>query len=231
MRTFTPAQALSVGVERPGEKRKRWLLIPALAVIALLSVRACMPASAEHAQPPAREATLDVREPSPASATAVHDTPPSALVTSTSIPENVDEVAAVPALADNPNGTDSAVAPKKPGPDPRALAAKRAAKQPAASEAPAPAQNVVPYDKATLAQALSAAVQKAEQCDLWGRVTGTAKLFVTFAPTGKVTDARLEGEPLESAAVARCILHHARGASLPPFQGPEFTISRKITLR
>jgi len=89
----------------------------------------------------------------------------------------------------------------------------------------------VPYDKATLNRALSSAVQKAEQCDLWGRPTGTAQLFVTFAPSGKVSDARLVGEPIASAAVSRCILHHARTSSLPPFDGPAFTVSRKITLR
>jgi hypothetical protein len=82
-----------------------------------------------------------------------------------------------------------------------------------------------------MSRALSSAVQKAEQCDLWGRATGTAQLFVTFAPSGSVSEARLVGEPIASAAVARCILHHVRGSTLPPFAGPPITVSRKITLR
>jgi hypothetical protein len=74
-------------------------------------------------------------------------------------------------------------------------------------------------------------VEKAERCDLWGRATGTAQLFITFAPSGFVMEARLSGEPIASAPVARCILHHARSISLPPFEGPAFTVSRKISLR
>jgi hypothetical protein len=190
-----------------------------------------MPASTDHQQPPPRAATLDLGAPSFARASVERDTLPYAPVAPAAVPESANEVPAAPAPADSPSAPDSAVLPKKVGPDPRALPSKRAGRKASASRDGAPAESVVPYDKATLAEALNAALQKAEQCDLWGRATGTARLFVTFAPTGRVTDARLVGEPLESAAVARCILHHARGASLPPFEGREFTISRKITLR
>ena len=155
----------------------------------------------------------------------------SAPVATAPLPEDATEVAAEPAPADSPNTADNSEQSKQLGADARGLPARRAAKKTAPSADAARPASAMPYDKATLAQALSAVLQKAEQCDLWGRATGTAKLFVTFAPTGRVTDASLVGEPLQSAAVARCILHHARAASLPPFAGPAFTISRKITLR
>ena len=46
-----------------------------------------------------------------------------------------------------------------------------------------------------------------------------------------MTEAHLVGEPIASAEVSRCILHNVRASLLPPFSGPEFTVSRKITLR
>jgi hypothetical protein len=173
---------------------------------------------------PQRKTALELGEPPSAAPSVEHG------AASFPIHDTAGEAGALPAPADSASA-DGTVPPKAPTPAPRALPAKRAAKQTTASADATRAEAAVPYDKATLAQALNAAVQKAEQCDLWGRVTGTARLFVTFAPSGRVTDARLEGEPLESAAVARCILHQARAASLPPFQGPAFTVARKITLR
>jgi len=112
----------------------------------------------------------------------------------------------------------------------RSAAPRRRGKKVEATSA-APTSAAPPFDKATMSRALSSAVQKAEQCDRWGRATGTAQLFVTFAPSGSVSEAHLVGEPIASAAVARCILHHVRASTLPPFAGPPITVSRKITLR
>jgi hypothetical protein len=89
----------------------------------------------------------------------------------------------------------------------------------------------VRQNETQLRQVVSSVVQKAEKCDLWGCPKGTAQLFMTFEPSGRVKQARLVGEPIASAAVARCILHHARAATVPAFDGPAFTVSRTITLR
>jgi len=231
VRTAPLARASSVQAKRSGQGRWRWLVLSGLAAIALLSVRACMPGSAEPQQLAVRDATLDLVAPPLAGESVERRGPTSAPVATAPLPEDATEVAAEPAPADSPNTADNSEQSKQLGADARGLPARRAAKKTAPSADAARPASAMPYDKATLAQALSAVLQKAEQCDLWGRATGTAKLFVTFAPTGRVTDASLVGEPLQSAAVARCILHHARAASLPPFAGPAFTISRKITLR
>jgi len=221
------ARASSVRTKRSGQGRGRWLVLSGLAVMALLSVRGCLLGSAD----PHRDPTLVLGEPPLAGKSVERGSPTFAPVATAPLPEAETEVAAEPAPADSPSTADSSEQPKKLGADARGLPSRRAAKKSAASADAAHPESAMPYDKATLAQALSTVLQKAEQCDLWGRATGTAKLFVTFAPTGKVTDASLVGEPLQSAAVARCILHHARAASLPPFAGPAFTISRKLTLR
>jgi hypothetical protein len=139
--------------------------------------------------------------------------------------------AANPEGAARPDGQDVAAGDGSNGtPSLRSTAASPAGKKLLAAMSAAPPSAAPPFDKATMSRALSSAVQKAEQCDLWGRATGSAQLFVTFAPSGSVSEAHLVGEPLASAAVARCILHHVRTSALPPFAGPPITVSRKITL-
>lgn len=112
-----------------------------------------------------------------------------------------------------------------------AFAAKLTANKATADKGPASGGRAASYDESKVNRSVSLAVSKGEQCDLWRRPTGTAQLFITFAPSGKVSRARLVGEPIASAPVARCILHHARASSVPAFNGPAFTVSRKITLR
>jgi hypothetical protein len=75
------------------------------------------------------------------------------------------------------------------------------------------------------------AVRRAERCHPHGHAVGTAQVYVTFGPNGRVVAARLEGEPLASAPVARCLLDQARSISLPKFKGEPFTIRQTITLR
>jgi hypothetical protein len=75
------------------------------------------------------------------------------------------------------------------------------------------------------------AIRRAQACHPSGHAVGTARVFVTFAPNGRVSDARLEGEPLASAPVARCILDHLRAIRMAKFNGEPFTFVRSITLR
>jgi hypothetical protein len=112
-----------------------------------------------------------------------------------------------------------------------AFAAKLAPSNAAAGKEASSGARAVSYDESKVNKSVNSAVSKAEQCDLWKRATGTAQLFITFAPSGKVSRAHLVGEPIASAPVASCILHHARASSVPAFNGPAFTVSRKITLR
>jgi hypothetical protein len=46
-----------------------------------------------------------------------------------------------------------------------------------------------------------------------------------------VREVRLEGEPVASAPVAKCILSVLRSPLIPAFTGPEFSVIREITLR
>lgn len=80
-------------------------------------------------------------------------------------------------------------------------------------------------------QRVTAVLARAERCHLGGRVTGTAAVVLTFEGNGRVSQARVEGEPIASAPVATCILTHARSILIPKFSGPSFTLRRPITLR
>jgi hypothetical protein len=71
---------------------------------------------------------------------------------------------------------------------------------------------------------------RAERCHLGGRTTGTAYVHLTFRSKGRVRKARIEGEPVASAAVAKCLLVHARAVIIPEFEGAEFTVRAKVTL-
>lgn len=75
------------------------------------------------------------------------------------------------------------------------------------------------------------AMRRAQGCHPRGHAVGTALVFVTFDPNGTVSAARLEGEPLASAPVSRCILDHARSIRIPRFHGEPFTYSQSVTLR
>ena len=75
------------------------------------------------------------------------------------------------------------------------------------------------------------AIRRAQRCHPRGHAVGTARVFVTFAPNGTVSDARIDGEPLASAPVSRCILDHARSIRIARFNGEPFTYVPTVTLR
>jgi hypothetical protein len=99
------------------------------------------------------------------------------------------------------------------------------------AEAAPPDPPAAYYDQAVLKQVLRWALRNSEECHKEGRAAGSAELFITFEPSGTVSEAKLVGEPIASAPVARCVLDYARAILLPPFDGPAFTVSRTLTLR
>ena len=78
---------------------------------------------------------------------------------------------------------------------------------------------------------VAAVLGRAERCHQGGRATGTAQVILTFQPDGKVSEVRIEGEPIASAPVASCIIAHAQSIILPRFEGEPFTYRHSITLR
>ena len=73
-------------------------------------------------------------------------------------------------------------------------------------------------------------LRRAARCHPFGHAVGTALVTVTFAPSGKVSHATLQGEPLASAPVGECVLAHARSVIIPRFNGEPFKLSESVTL-
>jgi hypothetical protein len=90
---------------------------------------------------------------------------------------------------------------------------------------------VATHNEKALEGALHWGITNAEGCHRGGRPVGTAVATLTFGAAGKVVRAELEGEPIASAPVSKCILSFLRSVMIPAFSGPEFTITREITLR
>jgi hypothetical protein len=118
-----------------------------------------------------------------------------------------------------------------------AVSTAPSAAEPAVAASPAdPAREPAPaaavgYNQKALEGALHWGIAQAEACHRGGRPTGTARATMTFSPSGKITEFVLEGEPIASAAVGKCVTSYLRSVMIPPFDGSEFTITREITLR
>lgn len=98
--------------------------------------------------------------------------------------------------------------------------------QPGAADEPPASVN-----RTRLAHLTHLAVRRAEECHLGGRAVGEARAFLTFQPDGRVSDARLEGEPVASAPVAKCVLNNLRAIVIRPYEGPPFTHIAEVELR
>lgn len=174
-------------------------------------------------------------------AAAVGLRPPSAVATrATEASQAEHRPAASPSDVESPAPSEAGTAPAEAGtapaeaPSPVPSQAGAPASDPPAGQAPVGStQNEFPpYVSAPVVQTfLDIARRRAERCHPEGHAVGTATMFVTFTPDGKVSEARLEGEPVASAPVARCILDHARAIRIPKFDGAPFTARQVVRMR
>jgi predicted Zn finger-like uncharacterized protein len=76
----------------------------------------------------------------------------------------------------------------------------------------------------------SAASQAASACKAGGGPTGSGKVQVTFAPSGRVTSARVVSGPFGGTSVGGCVARTFRGAKIPSFDGDPTTVSKSFTI-
>jgi hypothetical protein len=107
--------------------------------------------------------------------------------------------------------------PKGPPPAPEPAGA------PAAAEAP-------PFDSAAASAALNAAANAASSCKKDGDPSGTATVIVTFAPSGSVTSATLDGPPFAGTATGSCVASTMRRAKVPAFNGAQMTVNQTVVI-
>ncbi len=247
--------------QRPRRRARAWVLpLLGLGLIGAIAAVALVPRlhSAARRVAPSAIAVLDravsrvhgvlggggsstvqsTTEPAPLAASAASEAPRNALTSDDRHPaapgtpgqaaaQDAREQTAVP-NAEGEAG-DSAESPAPPSNEADASAAAHLP----GGEAGSTAADTFPagVDEAVVKARFRAVLHRATKCHPFGRAAGTAQVSVLIEPSGKVSTASLEGEPLASAPVGACILVHARSLRVPPFEGPAFRVVDSITLR
>jgi hypothetical protein len=201
-------------------------LAPPAAAQASTTARAPVPAR-EAPRPPAREVQEPGIDDAPAgenpaaqssAALATGAAPiPGALAPSTSPPRPT---------RDEPRAAPSALAT---APDKPAAATPTAALGPASIATPAPAPRSAEFDTRAAQAALSEAAARAGACRTGTDPTdGSARVSVTFAPSGRVTSATVNGPPFAGTETGGCIAKAFRSASVPAFEGAPVTVHKSV---
>ncbi len=81
------------------------------------------------------------------------------------------------------------------------------------------------------AVAISVAGRRAASCLADDDLRGTMPVSVTFAPSGRVTTATVDGGPFVGTAVGGCIARALRSASVGPFDGAPVTVRSSVRVR
>ncbi|MEJ7735074.1 MAG: hypothetical protein WKG00_38535 [Polyangiaceae bacterium] len=173
--------------------------------------RAPAAAAPPHAAAPPMAEEPSIDDAPAAATTAVDSAPASHAPRDTAAPQTSPAIAAQPASP--------------------ALAAPPAAPKPAAPTAAAPPSNGTELDATAASSALSRATGEASACRAPGDPSGTARVTVTFAPSGRVTSAVLSGPPYAGTQTGGCIARTLRNAVVPAFSGVPVQVSRTITIR
>jgi hypothetical protein len=87
-----------------------------------------------------------------------------------------------------------------------------------------------PFDKEAARIALEVAGARAQGCRKATDPSGTARIVVTFAPSGRVTSATVSGEPYAGSETGGCLASAFRGAIVPAYAGSPVTVSKTIVV-
>lgn len=86
------------------------------------------------------------------------------------------------------------------------------------------------FNRDAARSALAGAAGAASGCKKKGGPTGRGRVVVTFAPSGRATQATV-GPPFAGTAVGSCAAGAFRGASVPPFSGGPVTVSKSFFIK
>ena len=119
--------------------------------------------------------------------------------------------------------------PGNTGTAPAATTAAPVATPTATAEAP-PAEGGKEFNRGAASSALGAAAGAAKSCKTPDGPTGTGKVKVTFAPSGNVTSAQVQGPPFAGTSVGGCVAGVFRGARVSPFDGSPVSVTKSFTI-
>jgi len=200
------------------------------------------PAPIENPSEPVRTAAVEP----PAAVTAAADTTaaptaqpePSTVATATAKPST--EPTSEPTRDTTsslvaPTGTTTAASPATTAPTATAPTATAAATKPATTATtPAPPPpgegGGAPFDKGAAAASIGALKGAAQGCKQPDGPQGNASVSITFAPSGRVTVAMVNGPPFAGTPVGGCIASTFRRASVPPFSGSNVTVRTTVPI-
>ncbi|WP_441290521.1 zinc-ribbon domain-containing protein [Sorangium sp. KYC3313] len=171
---------------------------------------------------PAETAPAPAPTPAETAAAATPSTAETAAPSAEPTPSAEAPSAATPAAA-----TPAAATPPAAGKPASAPAA--AAEKPASKPEPA-ASSGAEFNRGAASSALGAAAGSAKSCKKAGGPTGTGRVKVTFAPSGSVTSAEVQGAPFAGTSVGGCVARLFRSARVPAFGGGSVTVSKSFTI-
>ncbi len=97
-------------------------------------------------------------------------------------------------------------------------------------EAPVPAP-AIDFDPDAASWALDRAAVSAGTCRSVDDPSGVARVIVTFAPSGRVTSATVNGPPFAGTTTGGCVARFLRSATVPPFSGDHVTVAKTVVVR
>jgi hypothetical protein len=90
-----------------------------------------------------------------------------------------------------------------------------------------PTSTKAAFDKGAAKTALASAASAAAACGAGG-APAKGKIQVTFAPTGKVSDAQLVEGPFAGTTAGKCAMRHFRAVKVPAFSGAAVTVAKSF---
>jgi hypothetical protein len=224
-----PPTEMRVPAGRPGGAAlATWLLVGAgaLALGLVLGARGSVPARASGVAEAARAPVVAPRaEASNAILIALPEPSPGVLPSEppAELPSEAPSASASVALAASPPelAAGTLIAP--------ATTATPGA-TPADAPSPVAKEPAPPFDAEAASAAIRAAFTRASGCRGPGDPTGEVTATLTYAPSGRVTRATVDGI-FAGTAVGGCIAATLRGARVPAFSGEHLTVKRSALLK
>jgi hypothetical protein len=223
------AAALAAGVVAVVGLRARTSAPPA-APVGIVESSPATPAAAEPIAPVAiaEPAPAPSAEPSPAAEEPSTPAPATATVKNTAPSTSTAKSEAVKA---EPNEAVKAEPATPPTSEPAVVAPPEPKAPVVAKNAPPPAAPGTEFNRAAAVSALQAAAAQASSCRKDGDPSGTAALSITFAPSGRVTSANLQGPPFAGTPTGGCIASVMRRATIPAYDGDRVTVTKTIVVQ
>jgi hypothetical protein len=139
-----------------------------------------------------------------------------------------------PVVGTNPGTSPGSPGPGTgPGPKPSATPSATPSAEPTPAkpvETAPPAAEGAEFNRGAATSALGAAAGAAKGCKKPDGPTGSGRVKVTFAPSGNVTSAVVDGPPFAGTPVGGCVASAFRSARVPPFTGAPVTVSKSFNI-